>query len=183
MSQLNIEQKFHFNVLTQRACAVAGIPAMRVAYDVRGCVGGNCDVAQNTINLNEALASKNFSDYNNIIVHEVAHMVDYVRNDNRFRRNGRGRIFHDKVFYGIMQAMINKLAAEFQNLGEPSRCHTFDVKGIKGGRKQRRWQYDCGCQMHKIATVTHNRVQKGTSTRICKHCEGKLVFTGFEIKT
>jgi len=179
MTVLNLEQKFHFNVLTQRACEAAGIPHMRVDYAVRGGVGGNCDVAQNTINLNEALAAKNFSDYNNIVVHEVAHMVDYVRNDYSFRQNGRGRIFHDKVFYSIMQAIINILRSEFENLGTPSRCHQFDVSKVS--RKQRRWEYRCGCNVHSIATVTHNRMQAGKKKYHCKSCKGNLTYTGKEI--
>jgi len=189
MSQLNLEQKFHFNVLAQRACETAGIPQMRVSYNVKGGVGGTCDVAQNTINLNEHMAVQNFKDFNNIIVHEVAHMVDYVRNGKAFRRNKRGRIFHDKVFYSIMQEMIDKLAEEFQNLGTPSRCHQFSTKGLKGTRKQRRWAYYCGCldYTHKIATVTHNRMQGlGKSStrqhRICNKCESRLLFTGRELK-
>ena len=60
---------------------------------------------------------------------------------------------------------------------EPQVYHTFAVKRTR----QRRWEYDCGCREHAVATVTHNRIQRGEQSRTCKTCNQVLVFTGKEI--
>lgn len=49
-------------------------------------------------------------------------------------------------------------------------------------RRQRRWEYKCDCtKFHAVATVSHNRIQKGSHKYNCKDCNQELTWTGNEI--
>jgi predicted SprT family Zn-dependent metalloprotease len=44
----------------------------------------------------------------------------------------------------------------------------------------RNYGYNCGCMVHYVTKIKHNRMQAG-STRICRRCKNKLVFAGEKI--
>ena len=52
-----------------------------------------------------------------------------------------------------------------------ARCHDQPV--VRSA--QRRWEYTCSCTTHEVATVTHNRIQKGKSY-FCKNCKSILEY-------
>ena len=174
MSVLTKQQRATLQGYTDKYCKLGNIKRMTNIYKAMGDTGGSCDVHKWVININQDMAAQNFHEYENIVIHEIAHAVDFVRNKRKWRRNGRGRIFHDKVFKSIMV----ELAANFAGL-DTSTCHTMPSVSK---RKQRRWEYSCDCsETHSIATVTHNRIQKGVKAFNCNDCGEKIKFTGNQV--
>lgn len=104
-------------------------------------------------------------EYLSTVVYEFAHIVQY----HNFPRCKP----HDESWKYIMGLLG----------ADPKRCHDYDLRSLVGKKKvrQRRWEYLCSCGVHPIATVTHNRMQKGQQ-RKCNKCKGTLTFTGKELK-
>lgn len=177
-----LQRKFISDLVVASA-TIAKIPVPAIHYTVKGRVAGRGGIIKGvlSVDFNEAIAKENFKAFANTVVHEVAHCVDYVRNGNKFRINGRGRIFHDKVFKSIMQEIIDSLNG-YGDLGTPATHHEYDVAAHT--RRQRRWEYVCNsCEKQwKISTVLHNRIQKG-EMRICncKSSLGSAEFTGVQL--
>jgi predicted SprT family Zn-dependent metalloprotease len=110
-------------------------------------------------------------EFNETIAHEVAHHIDYVRNNNTVRRHPSGkRDMHGKFFKAIMREL------GFENAGA---YHSMPHKG----KRQRRWGYTCTCGKDwKLTTTLHNKVTKG-QVRICT-CKATITKDNFvgEIK-
>ena len=120
------------------------------------------------LRFNMPIAEANSDKFHETVVHEVAHLVDYVRNGYKMRKLANGnRDMHGRYFKSIME-----------ELGVEAR--TYHSYVVPEGRRQRRWEYTCSCMTHAVATVTHNRIQRG-SPRICSHCRGSITFTGKQI--
>lgn len=62
------------------------------------------------------------------IVHELAHIIDFLRNNGWRKGTGGKRLVHDQVFKAIVQSLG----------GEGSRCHKVDTSGLKRRRAPRR---------------------------------------------
>lgn len=165
--------------IVQDACLAAGIPVVNVVEKDLGRAAGKAN--GRTVWLHPALLARGSeAEQINIVVHEVAHCVDYHRNGMRWRKNGRGNIYHDALHKSIMQEIAAK--ANF-TMSPASTKHNISTKGLV--RRQRRWEYICkACDKpYSISTVMHNRIQKG-EVRICK-CKAHITaanFTNKEIK-
>lgn len=121
---------------------------------------GECE-----LNFNLQIMKDNWDKFDNTIIHEVAHYTTFLIHG--VLRTGRKRVIHGQDWKNQM-AFLG---------GSQSRCHSYDVSNARS-KRQRRWNYKCGCQTHEIATVTHNRIQKGTRGYFCKACKGKLEYMG-----
>ena len=100
-----------------------------------------------------------------VVIHEIAHYVDFKRHGSR--KNSRGQfIHHDDVFRGIML-----------ELGSDKTDTTHDFEVVKT-RVMRKWNYYCDCVLDDdvsvkgctTSTVIHNRIQKKGQTRVCHGC-------------
>lgn len=103
------------------------------------------------------------------IAHEVAHIVMYT-------------VYPQAKPHGIEWKECMKVfgyinaKATFTNEVQAASANTSVV------RRQRRWEYKCKCVgIHSIATVTHNKMQKGRA-RNCMSCKNVIEWTGKEIK-
>ena len=116
----------------------------------------------------KALEHYGLERFQKTLAHEFCHILQFV--------NRPGDKAHGIYFYRCMSIL------GFTNL--KNSYHDFDLRAVTGKprRKQRRWEYKCDCQTHKIATVTHNRVQRGQQSRICKSCRATIHWTGKECK-
>jgi len=118
------------------------------------------------------LASMGLEKFDETIVHECAHLIAYAINGYRRPRQGTRGAPHGKLWRNVMA-----------NLGYPNAKATWGapVTARKRGT-QRRWDYSCDCaKNHKVATVTHNRIQRGVKTYRCSDCETIIKWTGKEI--
>lgn len=116
--------------------------------------------------------SKAIVDTVETIAHEVAHCLAWYV-------HGNGVKPHGPEWKSLMSA-----------LGYPNARATFNGETELGQvtaanrniKRQRRWEYECvGCaEIYSIATVTHNRMQKGQH-RICNKCRNPIQFTGKEL--
>lgn len=165
--------------IVQDACLAAGIPVVNVIEKDLGRAAGKANGRTVWLNTN-LIARGTEAEQINIVVHEVAHCVDYQRNGMKWRKNGRGNIYHDAQHKRIMHEIAAK--ANF-TMSEATTKHNLNTKGLV--RRQRRWEYVCkACDKpYSISTVMHNRIQKG-EVRICK-CKARITktnFTGQEVK-
>jgi predicted SprT family Zn-dependent metalloprotease len=117
----------------------------------------------------QALEFYGLERFRKTLVHEFCHLLQFAnRPDDKA---------HGSYFYMLMDVM------GFDNL--VNSYHDFDLRTMMGKpkRKQRRWEYKCDCtQPHKVATVTHNKMQKKGQVRKCKDCGFVIKWTGKELK-
>jgi SprT protein len=138
------------------------LPAIR--FDLSGRAAGMYRVRrqQQEIRYNPYIFGKYFDDnLANTVPHEVAHFLAYELFGTRnIRPHGME-----------WRAIMHRLGAE------PSVTCQYDLGGIPQ-RRQRRFEYSCGCSSHAISTVRHNRVQRGKGRYLCRQCRQPLVYTG-----
>ena len=117
-----------------------------------------------TLNFNMTLLNENFDDFmNSTVPHEVAHFLTYNCYGVIHTRNGN--ISHHGKEWKKMMGFLGT---------EAKRCHSYCVKN--SSKRQKRWSYTCDCgKDHQVATVTHNRIQKGLRHYTCKSCGGNVV--------
>jgi SprT protein len=138
-----------------------------ISFDLTGRIAGMYRVqrGQQQIRYNPYIFDKYFTDnLANTVPHEVAHFVVNAL-------YGRRRVQpHGAEWRAVMQ----RLGAE------PSVTCRYDLGGIPQ-RRQRRFEYNCGCNTHAMSAVRHNRVQSGRGRYLCRQCREVLVFSGTEL--
>ena len=152
----------------ERHCALANVPVPPISFDLTGVFAGIC--YQDHIEYNLEIANRYPDTFLiDTVPHEIAHWVDFVRNDYQDRRHPSGRRdMHGKYF----KAIAKELGAQ---------TATYHSYAVTSKRAQKRWAYKCECPLeHEISTITHNRMQKG-QIRVCKSCGGELKFIGKEV--
>ncbi len=137
-----------------------------ILFDLRGKTAGIASCATRNhaqqlwnvcIRYNFLLLSQNSERFlAQTVPHEVAHIIAIAA----FGTSARG---HGKAWKHVMASF---------GIVDSSRCHSFDTSN-SGGRRQRRFAYVCDCREHAIATVTHNRIQRG-QLRHCNICKTNL---------
>jgi predicted SprT family Zn-dependent metalloprotease len=134
-----------------------------VSFDLKGQVAGDFAWEQKHVRINAFVVSNYPDKLQELMIHEVAHAVDYVQNGHR--KNSRGQyIGHDSKFRGYMRDIASELGATV------STKTTHDMN-LPSARKMRKWKYQCGCADNiVISTVMHNRIQKKGQTRGCHTC-------------
>jgi SprT protein len=138
-------------------CLQAGrrLPDVAVRLDLRGASAGQLRQYRNgdlVIRYNLAMAAAQPEAFiAQTVPHEVAHVITHVCH-GRVRPHG---------------AEWRRVMAWF-GFDEPTRCHDFAPPGGPS-RRQRRWDYRCGCREHQLSTTRHNRAQQGLAY-ICRAC-------------
>lgn len=61
----------------------------------------------------------------------------------------------------------------YLGITEPQRCHSFHTANTPS-KRQRRWPYRCACRDHQLSSTRHNRIQRGQSRYLCRHCGNPL---------
>lgn len=151
------------------------IPEIR--YDTKGkAAGWACwNNGKAYIDINPILLNENVERVvNQTVPHEVAHIVvaEVYESQNRVyvdpwsMRRQRAIAPHGYEWQQVMR--LFGLV--------PDRCHNMDtstVRAIRNGGVEH--HYRCGCMVHKMSKIKHNRIQRGVVYTCC-HCRGKLVF-------
>lgn len=142
-------------------CGVAPVP---VTFDLAGRSAGMYRVrhGRRSIRYNPWLFAKYFEENVAVTIpHEVAHYVtDVLYGLHRVRPHGVE-----------WQAVMRSLGVEPRTTGD------YDLTGVPV-RRQRRFDYACGCAIHRLTTQRHNKAQRGDAFYRCRHCGGMLVFSG-----
>jgi SprT protein len=142
-------------------CDFAPIP---VTFDLSGRAAGMYRVrhGRRDIRYNPYLFAKYFEDNVAVTVpHEVAHYVtDMLYGLQRVRPHGVE-----------WQAVMRSLGVEPRATGD------YDLSGVPV-RRQRRFDYACGCATHRLSAQRHNKARRGEVFYRCRRCGGPLVFSG-----
>ena len=135
-----------------------------VTFDLYGRCAGMYRVrhGQRSIRYNPYLFAKYFQDNLEVTVpHEVAHYVtDVLHGLHRVRPHG-----------AEWRAVMRLLGAE------PRAFADYDLSGVPV-RRQRRFDYACGCTTHRLTAQRHNKVHRGEACYRCRRCGAPLVFAG-----
>ncbi len=150
----------------QRARGIFGLQksVVPVFFDLRGRAAGQYRVSRGKprIRYNPWIFARYFTDsIANTVPHEVAHYVT------------------DRL-YGLRN--VRPHGAEWQQVmrllgAEPRATARYDLSGIPV-RRQRRFDYRCGCSAHSISSSRHNRILRGEAVYLCRRCHGPLVYAG-----
>jgi SprT protein len=142
-------------------CSVEPVP---VTFDLVGRSAGMYRVRQGrrSIRYNPYLFAKYFEENVAVTVpHEVAHYVtDVLYGLHRVRPHGVE-----------WQAVMRSLGVEPRASGD------YDLAGVPV-RRQRRFDYACGCATHHLSARRHNQVHRGEALYRCRCCGGPLVYSG-----
>jgi SprT protein len=142
-------------------------PPPQISFDLTGRSAGmyRLQRGQPQIRYNPYIFSKYFEDnLANTVPHEVAHFIVNALYGHRKVRP------HGVEWRSVMQRLGAK----------PSVTCRYDLSGIPQ-RRQRRFEYSCGCKTHAVSTVRHNRAQSGKGRYLCRQCRQPLVFSGVEL--
>lgn len=117
---------------------------------------------ESIVYLNLELVKKNRQHFEkDTIPHEVAHLFasKLIVQNNLPAEGGHGKTWKMvmKKVYGL----------------QPIRCHSLNTDGI--GKKVSRYKYICKCRKHIVASIRHNKMQKGARYR-CAKCYDVLTF-------
>lgn len=129
--------------------AVGSYKVPRVTFDLRGVVAGRAN--GELIRLNPDLLHDHYEEMiNQVIPHEVAHVIEYQKYGYGGHKENWVRIMH--------------------MLGVPAnRTHNMPAK--KARVHPRPYQYRCDCRVHKVTKLIHRRIQNG-QWRTCTRCRG-----------
>ncbi|MCG6900300.1 MAG: SprT-like domain-containing protein [Gammaproteobacteria bacterium] len=135
-----------------------------IRFDLSGRIAGMYRLLgqQPEIRYNPYLFGKYFDDnLANTVPHEVAHhLVAELYGWRNIRPHGT-------QWKDVMRRLGAAAAVT---------CR-YDLSGIPQ-RRQRRFNYSCGCTTHALSAVRHNRMQRGQGRYLCRQCHQTLVFAG-----
>ncbi len=142
-----------------------------ILYDKKGQTAGICKYNfrnhNGTLNFNPILMEENWDDFDQTIVHEVAHLCTYFAY-GIVRRGRTNKMIHHGNEWKRMMAFFGK---------DADRCHSYNTSNSTV-RRQRRWSYKCSCQTHEISTVIHNRMRNQSRTYSCRSCRTPIEYIG-----
>jgi SprT protein len=123
-------------------------PALR--YTQRGKAAGTAHLQRWEIRLNPLLLVENQALFlHEVIAHELAHLLVFARH---------GRCAPHGHHWQVMMQQVFGLA--------PRVTHRLDISTLQGPL----FPYRCGCQEHRLSLRRHNKVQRGQSRYLCRHC-------------
>jgi SprT protein len=121
---------------------------------------GWCNYFTNEVGFNEILARDNWTEFENTVIHEIAHLAT----NNLFPN---AKQYHGPEFRWVMRQMG----------GSGETYHNYDVSSVKKDRKaQKRYVYKCSCQEHKISGRKHSAIKNGSVYR-CVKCRDTIKYT------
>jgi len=137
--------------------ALVNWDAPTFSFNLRGTVGGRAYLRENKMTFQPVLFEQNKKDYfDNIIPHEVAHLVAWRVYGDNGHGAGWKRVMRD---LGLV----------------PTRCHSFDVSTVKQNYTIRRALYTCPCKKEFELSIQKHRSKKSF---ICVACKNPIKFTG-----
>ncbi|TNF35738.1 MAG: metallopeptidase (SprT family), partial [Gammaproteobacteria bacterium] len=135
-----------------------------VQFDLKGRAAGMYLVqdGKSLIRYNAHLFSKYFEDsIATTVPHEVAHYVaDMLYGLENIKPHGM-------EWKKIMQVLG----------ADASVTANYDLAGIPI-RRQKHFNYDCGCMTHQLSAIRHHKIRLGKATYRCKYCGSRVVYTG-----
>lgn len=135
------------------------IPQPVIRFDLRGRTAGQIRIHEAQtweIRYNPTLLARNPEDFlAQTLPHEVAHLVAYRLFGRRIRPHGPQ-----------WRAVMGFFGAS------PERCHRYDVSGLPA-RRLRHYEYRCGCRVHRLSSIRHNRIGAGR-VYLCRQCGEEL---------
>lgn len=129
-------------------------PAVR--FFNRGSAGGRAHYRDMSVSFNEVLAKENPVEFNNTVIHEVAHLV--VKQIYPLAKP------HGKEFKHVMISLG----------GNGKRTHSYDVSSVKQQRSYTYHVIKCGCKEHLVSKA---RAFRAASLK-CKKCGTRCEYTG-----
>jgi SprT protein len=129
-----------------------------VAFDLRGAQAGQYLGGRHCrIRYNPEMAAANYREFlRQTVPHEVAHHVVQ-------QCHGRRAAPHGREWREVMR--LFDAPAE--------RCHDFDLTSVRV-RRQRRFDYRCGCRQHQLSATRHYRISRGERRYRCIRCGEEL---------
>jgi SprT protein len=128
---------------------------VEIRFDLRGKAAGQVRIrgqGRYLIRYNLELLKRGGQDFlEQTVPHEVAHVLACHRFGRNIRPHGRE-----------WKAIMGQLGAE------PTRCHDYDVGGL-AARELQYFDYHCGCMVHRLSSIRHNKVAKG-QRYLCRRC-------------
>ncbi len=130
-------------------------PRPQLSYNQRGKAAGTAHLQRWEIRLNPVLLIENQALFlHEVIAHELAHLLVFARH---------GRVApHGRAWQAMMRQVFG-LA--------PRVTHQLDISSLQGPL----FAYQCACQRHQLSLRRHNKVQRGQSRYLCRHCGQPLV--------
>jgi SprT protein len=153
-----IERVAHYcNVIREKLPKLA-FQNPEVGFEVKGRTAGLAYQNGKRVAFNTVLAEENRDEFDNTIIHELAHLVTFKLYPRAKQNHGPEfkRVF---VFLG----------------GNGKRGHTYDVCNVINADKvKKRFVYKCNCQVHQLTSIRHNRIVSGKQTYSCGRCHVRL---------
>lgn len=163
---IGAEQQARVTELTQHYIQLASdiyqekFAPVEVRYDMSGTSVGmfRVDGKNSVIRYNPWLFAKYFEEnLSGTVPHEVAHYIVHCLYGRRRLRP------HGPEWLDVMQNFD----------ADPTVTCDFDMTGIPQ-RKQRRFDYTCGCRLHELSTRRHNNIQRRRHRYQCVYCGDEL---------
>jgi SprT protein len=139
-------------------------PEIPVHFDLGGRAAGMYQVraGERRIRYNPFIFNRYFEDnFAQTIPHEVAHYISDLLHGFRNIRPHGPEWRQVMVLFGA----------------EPRATCNYDLQGLPV-RRYRQYDYECGCRLHRLTTIRHNRVQGDGARYLCKQCGKVLVYSG-----
>ena len=148
----------HKNTLLEGKYELFARYELPISFALAGRVAGYfVPSPQPRIRLNYTLFMQNFDAFlKRTVAHEYAHAIAY----RNFWKQGISIRPHGKEWKAIMHQM--KV--------DSSRCHSYKTTPA---RKQKKFDYTCGCQTFQVGTQVHTKVMNGHKYR-CKLCKSNI---------
>lgn len=125
-------------------------PRPRLSFTQRGKAAGTAHLQRWEIRLNPVLLVDNLPLFlHEVIAHELAHLLV-------FARHGRCAP-HGKPWQAMMSQVFDL---------EPRVTHQLDISKLQGPQ----FVYRCACREHQLSVRRHNKVLRGQSRYLCRHC-------------
>lgn len=124
-------------------------------FKQRGRSAGTAYLQRNEMRFNAYMLAQNPQKFiDNVVPHEVAHIVVHQIYGSKVRPHGR-------EWRAVMERLFDVKA---------DRTHDFDVPKVRNA-----YLYQCQCQQHEFTAHRHGRATRGTEY-ICKLCRSPLKY-------
>ncbi|MCL2912440.1 SprT family zinc-dependent metalloprotease [Shewanella corallii] len=132
-------------------------PRPAISFALRGKSAGTAHLQQNRLRFNPVLLKENPEAFlQEVVPHEIAHLLC-------FQLYGAGKAIkpHGKEWQAIMLQVFDLT---------PRASHSFDISSVRG----KTYAYQCQCGPVELSVRRHNKVQRGESRYLCRHCKQVL---------
>jgi SprT protein len=125
-------------------------------FSIRGrSTCGKATYMDNKIKINAQIACLNFSDFEDTMIHEFSHLLDY----KVYKKWG-----HGPTWKSIMVALG----------GNPTyAAKGLNMEGISSARTVKKFLYKCRCKHYELTSIRHNKISLGAKYT-CRLCNGTL---------